>query len=351
MSRGLRQFQSVTPDRRIGIACDVGTTVGVGHVMRTAALAEEMQRRGWWVEYACNAHLVPLAASRLAGLGVGVIQLAPTANAYLEWIRRAKLDGLVTDSYLLPAAVSEAVATAIPVLAFVDGAIRNQTASLYVDQNYGAEHTAWPIGSAPIFSNRLAGTEFAQISDAVRNLRRNPNTADSRPMNVLLSLGGTDAGGYTTLVTEAIRDYSEPLNLTVVTKTALHPMFDACRSSSIKVEVTAPSGNFPQLLARCDAAVSATGTTTWELCCLGKPMAALAVAENQLPAYRALVGDGVVFGAADLVGVPPNQKSLSGALAEFFTNVRFRRMAADRAYKLVDGRGKERVVDGFSALL
>lgn len=351
MSKRPRRIRSLTPGRRVGITCDVGPRVGVGHVMRTAALAEEMQRRGWWVEYACDARIVPLAASRLAGLGVSVIQVAPTAKSYLEWIRSARLDGLVTDSYLLPAAVSEAVAGAIPVLAFVDGALRNQTASLYVDQNYGAEHTVWPTGSALIRSNRLAGTEFAQISDEVRNLRREPARADHRPLNVLLSLGGTDAGGYTSLLIEAICNYSEPLNLTVVANTALHPLADVSGSFPINVAVTTPSGNFPQFLAGCDAAVSATGTTTWELCCLGKPMAALAVAENQLPAYRALVAEGVVFGAADLVGVPPNQESLASALAEFFRNENFRRIAADRAYMLVDGRGKERVTDAFSALL
>ena len=36
-----------------------------------------------------------------------------------------------------------------------------------------------------------------------------------------------------------------------------------------------------ELMAWCDVAIAAGGTTTWELCCLGVPAILVDVAENQ----------------------------------------------------------------------
>ena len=48
------------------------------------------------------------------------------------------------------------------------------------------------------------------------------------------------------------------------------------------------------LMADCDFAIGAAGSTTWERCCLGLPSALIAIAENQEFALSILANAGIV---------------------------------------------------------
>ena len=90
-------------------------------------------------------------------------------------------------------------------------------------------------------------------------------------------------------------------------------------------------------------AVSASGSTVWELCCLGVPSVVWPIADNQCGIAAALdragaamvvekVGDALAA-ARELVESPEKRAALGRA-----------------AWKLVDGRGAERVVDTIERL-
>ena len=113
---------------------------------RDARLAEEMLDRGWHVEFCADSDSVPPAGERLAEIGCDVRPGFTSIGFYMAWVEESALTASVFDSYLLDPDISRAVTTAIPTLTFIDGSTRGQSASVYVDQNYGAERAAWPIG-------------------------------------------------------------------------------------------------------------------------------------------------------------------------------------------------------------
>jgi spore coat polysaccharide biosynthesis predicted glycosyltransferase SpsG len=109
----------------------------------------------------------------------------------------------------------------------------------------------------------------------------------------------------------------------------------------LREAVAEHGGEVAAALAAAGAAVSAAGTSAWELLCLGVPAALVVVADDQrLPAA-------LIDAARAAVVLGPVDEALAGGLAGLEALLdpveRDRLSAAGRA--LVDGRGPERVVE------
>src|SRR5437773_10646064 len=65
--------------------------------------------------------------------------------------------------------------------------------------------------------------------------------------------------------------------------------------------------NIPELMSWADFAVSAAGSTCWELCLLGLPSAVIDIAENQRPIAQALGQDGTAIHLGSGHGFRPDE--------------------------------------------
>jgi RimJ/RimL family protein N-acetyltransferase len=95
-------------------------------------------------------------------------------------------------------------------------------------------------------------------------------------------------------------------------------------------------------MVQADLAIGASGTTSWERCCLGLPSLVITLAENQRPIAAALSQQGAVrlLGHWDEI----NQEKISAAI-----DIAIREPAledwSNRCQSLVDGKGTERVTE------
>lgn len=336
---------------RIGIRCDVGQSIGVGHLMRCAALAEEMIQRGWHVEFCTNADSVSIAKARLTELGCEWRPALDTPAEHIVWATRSSLDATVFDSYILGSTVSLELSRMMPTLAFIDGHARGQSAHIYVDQNYGAERMPWnPADSAGRCRERLAGSEYAVLADRFLRLRAasaRRSKARHDALSVVVLLGGTDSKGLGQTVIDGISRCEVPLNVSVFGGRCGGSTGNQLDRNPQAIRHIAPTLDLGRLLVNADLVVSAAGSSLWELCLLGKPVAALAVALNQVPAYGRLVADGVVFGLGDASSKRLNPARVAHGLETVLIDRNLRELLADRAYRVVDGGGKVRVVDAL----
>ena len=113
---------------------------------------------------------------------------------------------------------------------------------------------------------------------------------------------------------------------------ALGPWVEAVAAGVERVD--APGG-LASVLAAADLVVSAGGVTMLEACVLGRPTVAVAVAENQRAAVRAL-GAGGAVAVAELATALDTTVRLIDADSE-------RAALGEIARATVDGRGAERV--------
>jgi spore coat polysaccharide biosynthesis predicted glycosyltransferase SpsG len=103
-----------------------------------------------------------------------------------------------------------------------------------------------------------------------------------------------------------------------------------------------------ELMADSDIAVSAGGSTCWELAFMGIPNVIVVLAENQKGIARGLgeADSAVNLGWHENVGT----SEIESALKSLLRNDQKRRRMADRAQSLVDGSGSERVLKNMRSL-
>ena len=284
------------------------------------------------------------ARSQLTQRGLPLDPPPATADGLVALCDTLGVDALVVDSYVLPADHSVAVrASGRTVLAIVDGDFRGQTADIYVDQNLDSTITTPGVIG-------LAGLDYALLRGAVRQFRplSAPVHEPGGTPKVVAFFGGTDAYRAAPSIARLLVGTGVPFDATVIAAN------DGLRDELLAVEpapgqrldVIGPTDDLPKLLAGADLAVSASGTSTWELLCLGLPSALVWVVDNQILGYDRTLARGYAAGIGQLGHLDENSAAI---LRDLLTDATLRTTLAARAWAAVDGRGVERVSDALLA--
>jgi spore coat polysaccharide biosynthesis predicted glycosyltransferase SpsG len=118
----------------------------------------------------------------------------------------------------------------------------------------------------------------------------------------------------------------------------------------VHLDVIDPTPQLPDRVLEADLVISASGTSSWELLCLGAACAMVCVADNQVTAYERMVATGAVVGLGRLDEIRGDPRAASGELRQLLTDGRLRDRLRRTGWRLVDGSGKERVVDVVTRL-
>ncbi len=320
--------------------------------MRCLALAEELQRRRVEVVFVCDAHTVPWADAQIAARGIPVEQAVWTAAEHVELFERLELDAVVFDSYDLDASVYRGVrATGMPTVAIVDGDFRGAEADVLVDQNLAAELDRPAL---PENATRLAGLEYVMIRDEILALRPTsaPEPRQSVVPKVFAFFGGTDAFGAAPYVVQALAATGVPFETTVVAPDReLAAQIAALElQPRQRVDVIGPTDQLAVAVRAADLAISASGTSTWELLCLGATAGLVCVVDNQVMGYERAIATGTAAGVGVLSDLKEDPSTAAAVLKRLLTDPAERARLASAGWKLVDGNGRVRVADALLAL-
>lgn len=326
--------------------CDVGPSYGVGHLMRCVALAEEYAARGFEVVFSADVESVPFARDQLQRRGLRWVRPPDSVAGLVDQARDA--DVVVIDSYALPLEAYAAVRRTRPTLALVDGDPAGKDGHVLLDQNIGAEADQWPLPDGTV---RLAGLDYTLMRDEIRDARAVEHAPPGDPARVFAFFGGTDATGAAPVVTRAMAATGVPFELRVVgaTEELRAELSQIEPGPGQRVTVIGPTSELAGEVTRADVVVSAAGTSSWELLCLGAACAFVCVADNQALSYDRVVALGAVVGLGRVAAVRAEPVTATEVLAGLLRD----RAAQDRLRRsgrsLVDGRGRERVADALAA--
>ena len=272
--------------------CDAGPRRGVGHLVRCVALAEEFLARG--AEVAVLRRLTGSLGRRAAARAACRVHPGPEPAAGWSGGPPPDLDAVVLDSYeLAPAGAGALRGGRRGTLAIVDGDLRGQEADLYLDQNLGAElpglSAASPPGLPPGGDAGWPGCGYALLRDAWSAGTATGRPAPPRPVG-RPGWWRSSAGPTRWARPRCWPGCSwPPVRRWTVTVVDARPEVDEeidgrrPRPGAIVLPVPPPrpAGTDPAA----DLVVSAAGTSTWELLCLGAPSALVCVVDNQRESY------------------------------------------------------------------
>lgn len=367
---------------RVLLRCDGGGPLGVGHVIRSLALAEAAVDAGHEVVVAGHFE-GSFLQGQLAAAPVEVAQLSAWAadgdlQPLIDLVRRLRPDVLHVDSYLAPdrlrvlvtstgggAGLGDEDPTSLVVSNMEDGTFGRRPADVVVDPTFGAELSARPADGTPWL---LRGSRYTPVRQRVIDARRRASddrasdhrASDDRgpddnvggvgqvARSVLVVMGGTDPVGLAPGAVELLARTGLALEVTAIAVGEnAERVRAAAQGSRLSLNVLAPVDDLAAMMSAHDLVISAAGTSIWELCCIGVPTAVAWAVDNQREGYERVVAAGAAIGLGgpelgryELGGDERAVDRLKRALTD--PEVRARLVRAGR--QIVDGLGAWRVV-------
>ena len=347
--------------KTVWIRADGNSHVATGHLMRCLSICSALKEMGASVFFitadAESADLLKHFAAAYAPYGPDGIQILHSAyddlQAELPAILSLYTDGrcpapsfILVDSYYADSSYLSALQALAPTGYIDDLLTFDPPVSLVI--NYDLTATAG-LYTAP---HLLQGAAYAPLR---------PQFARCQPANrpkterILLSTGGSDPYGMAPALVKAM---------------AVHPVLCHLRwevilgsLSPFRQELQALAQTMPQLtlhenvtdmaslMCACDLAITAAGTTLYELCAAGVPGIVYTMADNQLPSARDFAKAGLVFYAGDIR--PDRDKICRNILENLYdlaADDRRRLSLSGQIRQKIDGQGAGRIADAIYRL-
>ena len=332
------------------IRADASSGIGSGHVMRCLALAQAWQDGAGEATFLTSAP-APALTARLVQEGMLVVSATSApgssedAAATVETARQLHAAAIVVDGYHFGAEFQDSIhASGFPLLFIDDNAHAGRyVADWVLNQNVHADPA--------MYAGRASGTRLL-LGPSFSLLRREFNIWRGRKKEipevgrrVLITLGGSDPDNVTLRIIHALESIKLPgLEATVVAGGG-NPHLDSLRAaiaqSSLPIQLAVNATNMPELMSRADLAISAGGSTCWELALLGLPACILVIADNQEASVARLQETGVFLSLGRAAACAP--ETLAAAIESLLGDRVRRQLLSERGQNLVDGFGAERV--------
>lgn len=261
---------------KIAFRADGGSIIGMGHIMRTLVLARELAKTND-VFYVCRKDY-PLTEKYKKGIekvraeGFKIILI--NEDIVINELSKIEADCLITDSY------------------DVNEEYFNKTKKLFTKTGYVDDLNIYYYNVDFIINQNIAenkykcnedtllflGTDYIMLREEFRNSK--PNQIKTDIKNVLITMGGADPYNFTLKLLKCIKDLHYNFHVIIgpsfsnVDKIEL----EIKNNENIKLHFNA---NMIEIMKKNDIAISATGSTLYELGTLGIPTLGVILADNQ----------------------------------------------------------------------
>ena len=327
---------------------DGNPDIGTGHIMRCLSLADALQEQGGEIPFiTAESYFQRLIQTRgypCTVLGTAYDRMEEELSIFLPIIERERPELVILDSYFVTPQYMEA--------------IRNISRLLYIDDLNAFDYPADAVVNYNIYSPELPypqnktyflGPQYAPLRKEFQGLSQR-NTKD-RVENVLVSTGGTDQYHVALHCAEYLREHLPRENM------IFHLVLGAMNQDAAELERIAEElpfirlhrqiTNMCSLMLQCDAAISAAGTTLYELCACGLPTVTYILADNQIQGAQMFQKAGLMPCAGDIREDACFLERLFELLNSLADDFAQRQRIAEQMQGAVDGRGAARLAEAI----
>lgn len=354
---------------------DASLAIGTGHVLRCLTLAAKLKQ----CKVLCHFVMQTLAGNlceyvRNKGYEVyeleltnGLDRVAENNSDYASWVygsnendakatlrfvKQLKPIWIIADHYGLDSKWEKLVSAECDRLMVIDDlANRDHVCNLLLDQNLGRKESHYRE-LVPSTCKLMLGPQYALLRDEFSFWRKVSleRRAHAKLKRILVNLGGVDSNNLTLDVLKVLSksNLTREMEISVVlgsTSPHVTCIVDYVKKSKLNANVTVNARNMAEIMAGCDIAIGAAGSTAWERCCLGVPTIILVLAENQVFVARQLEE----LGAALVI---KSDFLTTYELTESIANLLDRNAlqgVSSRAARITTGEGASVVVEAMQA--
>ena len=334
--------------------------MGTGHLMRCLALAQ-----GWREAHQGKVTFITQCKSlgllrRIVEAGFEVKTLSASypdesdLDSTLATLNAKPSDTwLVLDGYHFDSDYQRRIKEAGHLLLAIDDLnhLGHYHADIVVNQNIYARSLEY---SCEPYTQLLLGTEYALLRQEFTSQDSVQREIAPVARKILVTLGGSDPCNQTMKVLRALLSLDIPgLEAKIVvgsTNLRLDEIREAAESaeSSVAISIITDAPDMAALMAWADVAVTAAGSTCWELAFIGLPALLIVLADNQTGIAEGLEEAGTAVSLGWHYEL--SESVIARELGLLLRDSSRRSDMSERGQQIVDGRGSQRVSSTLSRL-
>jgi UDP-2,4-diacetamido-2,4,6-trideoxy-beta-L-altropyranose hydrolase len=327
-----------------------GKRIGLGHIRRCLVIAQELQKKGIDILFFINDDPTAINWIKQEGFYYKVSSFSDSENKVVN-------TALKNSSLIL-------IDTKKPVAELIRSLKAKGCKLILMDNVTDARLVADAvIYPTAIFDNNLdwkgfngkvfAGADYVPIAESfIKTRERTKYQRIHPPYQVLVSMGGSDPNHLTCRVVSSLLKSHESINIKVVIGPAFlpDPVLNKIEEQYYNnVEFIRDKDDLSALMAESHIAITALGTTIYELACLGVPSIIIAnyrTDEMDTEAFRKL-GISLPLGYYEDV----SDAAIRQALEMLLKDSRLWGNMSQKGRMIVDGKGAERIAAVVEKLL
>jgi UDP-2,4-diacetamido-2,4,6-trideoxy-beta-L-altropyranose hydrolase len=331
----------------IAFRVDASSSIGIGHLMRCLALSEELTKRGnncFFVTKTESNELI----NRIMKNKVYFQKINPNAtlkedeDIVIKFSNENHIDWIITDHYGLNSEyIKEIKKHNFNVLSIDDTAKIHYYSDIVLNQNIGSDELKF---SKENYTNLLLGTKYVMIRNQL--LKREDKIERKNVKKILIMLGGTDEDNLMLSIIKMLEGINNKIEFFVIIG-PLNPNEDLIKEYidklNLKFKLIKSPKDMSKIYLESDIAISAGGSSCYELAYFGIPNIIISIADNQLEISKELDNQkiGIYLGTKNEI----TKEKLENKLKELINNGSLRQTLSKNGKKLVDGKGKVRIVE------
>ena len=349
---------------RVIIRADGNKTVAMGHIMRCLSIADALRMLGIQVCFVTageeTKELLGARGYKNKVLGTAFDRMEEELPALEAVLREQKPDMILVDSYYITPAYMKRLGAFARMAYLDDMGLVAYPVDLLINYNIYGEASVYAElyrEAREKLPKLLLGCDFAPLRREF--LQRKAVRGYEKAKNVLITTGGGDLFGAGYALCERLAEqiaagFHKGVSYHVVVgpfseqKKELLALAEQYPAFVLHENVTQMS----ELMQKCDVAVSAAGSTMYELCCMGLPTVCFYFAENQRRMAECFAKRTEIWNAGNFAKEKDVVLTrLLERLLELETNETLRNRIGTQAVQLVDGKGAARLAERMEAWL
>lgn len=312
--------------------------------MRCLSIAQALQKRGEEVVFATSG---PKGREIIEAKGFQAICLCSPWDDYSpedirEILTKHTPSMLLIDSYYVSREYWEGIKPGVRTAYMDDLGVSGLPVDYLINYNVYANdlnYDAYKGSKTKLMLMPL----YAPLRDEFCGITR--HCINQKVQNIMVSAGGADPNGITSKLIEQVCPVMRDITFHFVIG-MLNPRIGEIKErAGNNVVLHINEKNMSMLMKECDMAVSAAGSTLYELCACGTPTITYTLADNQQLAAEVFAREGIMMSAGDYRNDVWFSMKLRSKIENLAEDYNLREQLSVMMQNVVDGRGADRIAE------
>lgn len=312
--------------------------------MRCLALSEELTRKNHKCTFIIN-KIDGIVKEKIEQFKIDFYELTAGRKEEDELINFAKnneIEWIITDSYKVTSdCIQKFKKENFRVLSIDDNSQIHYFSDVVVNQNIFAKKLEYSIEP---YTELLLGPKYAIIRNELLKRKLKPKNQEVK--KILITIGGTDNDNFTLKILKMLELINDDIDFIIVLG-PFNPYYEDIKNytgeQKRKIDLIKSPKQMLNIYLQSDIAISGGGVTCYELAYFGIPNIIITIVDNHLLNAQELNKQniGIHIGRKNEI----KMKHIRNKIEELIKDKKLREKMCQNGKKLVDGKGKKRIVE------